>query len=83
MDHFGSLSGHLLPYESDLRATLGSLRRHFWHVKATLGVTLESLFEYDGDFVATLGSPGGHFWHLRAALGAFWGRFRKTCGIWG
>ena len=47
------------------------------------GITLESLFVYDGDFVPTLGSLGGRFWYLRAALWAFWGRFGRTCGIWG
>ena len=57
-----------MAYEGDFGATLGSLRRHFWHAK-DFGVTLGSLFIYDVDFVAILVSLGGHFWDLRAP---FW-----------
>ena len=75
--------GSLLAYENDSGAILRGTSVSLLACEGDFGVTLESLFAYDGDFVATLGLLSCHFWHLRAAVGPLWGRFGKTCGIWG
>ena len=75
----------LLAYESDF-ATLGLLRRHVWHVKATLGslwnhfshMTSWQLWGHfvEGGFGGTL----GHFGVTLGTLAAYRGAFGVSLG---